>query len=120
MKTENIIEYKNYLAQLTLDTEENIIVGRVINTSDTISFHGKTVSEAKRAFHDVLDVYLSTCTEEGIEPSAPTSGRFSLRVAPPLHRKLRDHARLANMSLNEFVVGLLTHAILKREKRAHR
>lgn len=111
MNVSNIIEYKHYLAELVLDTEDNIIVGHVINTADTISFHGKTVREAKAAFHDVLDTYLAACKEEGIEPSLPCSGKFSLRVNPTLHRKLRDRARLENQSLNEFIIHLLEQSV---------
>ena len=40
--SKNFIEYKDYIAKLDLDLEEDIIVGRVINSSDIISFHGKT------------------------------------------------------------------------------
>jgi predicted HicB family RNase H-like nuclease len=71
MNTENIIEYKNYLAELILDTEENVILGAVINTADIIAFHGKSVTKAKKAFRDVLDRYLASCEKDGIEPSRP-------------------------------------------------
>ena len=107
MSLNNIIEYKGYLAEMNLDIEDDIIVGRVINTADIISFHGKTVEEAKLAFHDVLDSYLSACQEEDIEPSLPCSGRFSLRVSPVLHKKLRHYAKMKHQSLNDFIVGLL-------------
>jgi predicted HicB family RNase H-like nuclease len=107
MSLKNIIEYKGYLAELILDIEDDIIVGRVINTTDNISFHGETVEDAKLAYHDVLDTYLSTCHEEGIEPSLPCSGRFSLRVNPILHQNLRHYAKLRHQSLNDFIVGLL-------------
>lgn len=113
MSHHNIIEYKNYLAELVLDTEDDIIVGRVINTADVISFHGNTVEEAKTAFHDVIDTYLAACKEEKIEPSQPCSGKFSLRVNPLLHRKLRDNARLVNMSLNEYIISLLERDMLR-------
>jgi predicted HicB family RNase H-like nuclease len=122
MNVSNIIEYKNYLAELELDTEEGIIVGRVINTADIISFHGKTIKEAKAAFHDVLDTYLATCKEDDIEPSLPCSGKFSLRVKPTLHRKLRDCARLENLSLNEYIISLLERCVSDRNGhiQAHR
>ena len=116
MSLNNIIEYKGYLAELVPDIEDNIIVGRVINTADTISFHGKTIKEAKLAFHDVLDTYLSTCQEENIEPSLPCSGRFSLRVSPNLHQELRHFTKIKHQSLNDFIVGLLEQDI---EKLAH-
>lgn len=117
MNTSNIIEYKNYLAELTLDTDDDIIVGRVINTADIISFHGSTVEKAKAAFHDVLDTYLATCKEENIEPALPCSGKFSLRVNPTLHRKLRDYARLENMSLNEYIISLLERDVMQENLR---
>lgn len=107
MSLNSIVEYKGYLAELALDVEDGIIVGRVINTADIISFHGETVEEAKLAFHDVLDSYLSACKEENIEPSLPCSGRFSLRVSPGLHKKLRHYATIKHESLNDFIVGLL-------------
>lgn len=113
MSLNSIIEHKGYLAELTLDIEDDIIVGRV----DTISFHGKTVEEAKLAFQDVLDTYLAVCQEENIEPSLPCSGRFSLRVNPVLHKKLRHYAKIKHQSLNDFIVGLLEQDI---EKLAHR
>jgi predicted HicB family RNase H-like nuclease len=111
MSLNSIIEYKGYLAELTLDINDNIVVGRVINTADIISFHGKTVEEAKLAFHDLLDTYLSTCQEENIEPSLPCSGRFSLRVSPVLHEKLRYYAKMKHQSLNDFIVNLLEQDI---------
>ena len=74
----NLIYYKNYIAELSLNLEEDIIVGKVINTADIISFHGKTLIEAKKAFHDVLDTYLKTSEDLGIEPSKPCSGKFNL------------------------------------------
>ena len=96
--------------------DDNIIVGRVINTADTISFHGKTLEEAKLAYYDVLDTYLFTCQQENIEPSLPCSGRFSLRVSPVLHKNLRYYAKLKHQSLNDFIVGLLEQDL---EKLAH-
>lgn len=118
MSTNNVIEYKNYLAELTLDTDDNIIVGRVINTADIISFHGKTVIEAKAAFHNVLDTYLEACKENKIEPTVPCSGKFSLRVPPDLHRKLRDYARAEKKSLNEFIIKLLEKDLIQIAKHA--
>lgn len=117
MSLNSIIEYEGYLAELTLDIEDDIIVGRTVNTSDIISFHGKTVEEAKLAFHDVLDTYLSICKEENIEPSLPCSGKFSLRVNPVLHNKLRHYAKIKQQSLNDFIINLLEKDI---ENLAHR
>lgn len=112
----NTIEYKGYIAELVLDTKDNIIVGRVINAADNISFHGDTVDAARTAFHDVLDTYLKTCKEENIEPSLPCSGKFSLRVPADLHRKLRHYARLQKLSINELIINLLEQDLKQLNK----
>lgn len=117
MRANNIIEYKDYLAKLTLDTDDNIIVGHVFNTADIISFHGQTIEEAKSAFYDVIDSYLYSCKEENIEPSLPCSGKFSLRINPTLHKKLRDYAKMKHKSLNEFIVDLLEKDIANLTQR---
>lgn len=114
----NTIEYKNYIAELLLDTQDNIIVGQVINTADNITFHGETIEEAKVAFHDVLDTYLAACKEENIEPTVPCSGKFSLRVPADLHRKLRDYARIQRLSLNELIINLLERDLKQLNKHA--
>lgn len=66
MDSSTILEYRGYVAELSLDTEDEIIIGRVINAADIISFHGETVEKAKKAFYEVLDTYLETCRKEGI------------------------------------------------------
>ena len=112
----NFIHYKNYIAELTLDLEEDIITGRVINTADIISFHGKTLIEAKNAFHEVLDSYLETSRELGIEPAKPCSGKFNLRISPELHRKLNNIAKTKNKSLNDCTQELIYKGIEQFEQ----
>ncbi len=107
----DLIEYKGYLAELSFDIEDDIIVGKVINTADFISFHGITLIEAKKAFHDVLDSYLDACECNEIEPSRPYSGKFNLRIAPALHRALTVEAHKANKSLNEYTEWLIAQKL---------
>lgn len=108
-----VLHYKGYTAELHLDVEDKIIVGKVINTADIISFHGNTMLEVEQAFHDVLDTYLETCKKENIEPSRPYSGKFNLRITPNLHKKLSVNALRANMSLNEYTEYLITKGLNK-------
>ena len=111
----DIITYKDYVAELTLDLEDDIIVGKVINTADIISFHGHTLCEAKQAFYDVLDIYLDTAKQKGIEPSKPYSGRFNLRISPELHRNLTMVAKQQQKSLNEYTEELINTGLKKYE-----
>ena len=114
--TNNVLEYKGYIAQLALDTDDNIIVGNTINTADIISFHGDTINEATQAFHDVLDTYLQTCEDESIDPSRPYSGKFNLRIEPQMHRELSIEATKSGKSLNELVASMIKES-LSHDKR---
>ena len=82
MKT---ITYKNYIAYIEPDIEDEILVGRVVNTRDIIGFHGETISQAIESFHAVIEEYLEDCKKRGLTPNKPYSGRFNLRVPPLLH-----------------------------------
>lgn len=112
----DILDYKEYAAELYLDTQDKIIVGQVINTADIISFHGETIKEAEQAFHDVLDSYLEVCEQENVEPSKPYSGKFNLRIPSNLHRNLSINAIKSNMSLNEYTENLIVKGLEKQSK----
>lgn len=103
----NILEYKRYIAQLDFDLNDGIIIGKVVNTKDIISFHANTLPEAKEAFIDIIDTYLSACEEEGISPSKPYSGKFNLRIDPDLHRELTIEAAQEGLSLNDITEHLI-------------
>lgn len=110
----NILEYKRYIAQLDFDLDDNIIVGRVINTNEIITFHAKTLSEAKQAFEDVIDTYLDACITEGISASRPYSGKFNLRIDPDLHKQLTVEAAQVGLSLNKFTEELINIGLSHR------
>ena len=46
----NFMSYKGYTASMIFDAEDKIIVGRVQDVDDIISFHGESVSEFESAF----------------------------------------------------------------------
>lgn len=107
----NILEYKQYIAKLDFDFGDQIIVGKVINTNDIISFHGENLKEAISAFHDVVDTYIESCKEENIEPSKTYSGKFNLRMSPELHHTLYNEAAKAGVSLNRFTVDIISNKL---------
>ena len=87
------MEYKEYIGKVEFDDEASIVHGRVINTRDVITFHGKSVAELRREFRKSVDVYLAFCAERGEEPDKPFSGQFVTRISPrpPPPRHPRRH-----------------------------
>lgn len=55
MGTERILFLCDYTANLEFDPNDNILVGRVLDIDDIIIFHGESLAEFTRAFHEAVD-----------------------------------------------------------------
>jgi predicted HicB family RNase H-like nuclease len=75
----NTMTYKGYTVNMVFDAEDKVIVGRVIDIDDIISFHGESVSEFEANFHAAIDDYLAASKELGSAPEKPASGKVMLR-----------------------------------------
>jgi len=109
----NTMSYRGYTASMTFDTEDKIIVGRVLDVDDIISFHGESVSEFETNFHMVVDDYISACEQLGSAPEKPASGKLMLRVAPNVHAAALKAAARGGMSLNKWAEQALSAASRK-------
>ncbi|MEA1969903.1 MAG: type II toxin-antitoxin system HicB family antitoxin [Thermodesulfobacteriota bacterium] len=107
----NTVLYKNYVAQIKLNVEDGILVGRVINISDIIGFHGNTIAETIDSFHVAIDEYFADCKEKGLAPNKPCSGRFNLRIPPRLHSEFFIAAAKAGKSLNQWTIDALDQTL---------
>lgn len=58
MKT-NTISYRGYTARIDFDARDDILVGRVLDISDVISFHADTVKDLHREFEKAVDDFLA-------------------------------------------------------------
>lgn len=97
----NLLEYKGYYASIRLDSDENIFVGEVLGINDSLNFHGSSIKEINRAFHDCIDNYLELCKKIGKKPEKEYSGHFSVRISPELHKKIYVAAEAKGLSLNK-------------------
>jgi predicted HicB family RNase H-like nuclease len=59
----NMIEYKGYKASIEFDDEDQVIVGRVLDIQDTITFHGESVPQFEKAFHQSINSYTKDCRD---------------------------------------------------------
>jgi predicted HicB family RNase H-like nuclease len=99
----DLLEYKGYVGQVTLDREAGLFHGEVLNTRDVITFQGTTVPKLEKALRDSIEDYLAFCSERGEKPEKPVSGRFVVRIPPDLHRAAIVAAAHENVSLNSWV-----------------
>src|SRR5690606_31524702 len=50
----NTMSYRGYVASMTFDAEDKVIVGRVLDVEDVITFHGESVADFEANFHMVV------------------------------------------------------------------
>lgn len=106
----NTISYSGYTASMSFDTDDKIIVGRVLDIDDIITFHGESVAEFEAAFHAAVDGYIAACKQLGSAPEKPASGKMMLRIAPTVHAAALKAAARSGVSLNKWAEQALGEA----------
>jgi predicted HicB family RNase H-like nuclease len=109
----NTMSYRGYVASMAFDAEDKIIVGRVLDIDDIISFHGESIGEFEANFHTVVDDYVAACESLGGAPEKPASGKLMLRVAPTVHAAALKAAARNGISLNKWAEQALSAASRK-------
>ena len=98
----NVMTHNGYTASMTFDADDKIIVGRVLDVDDIISFHGESVAEFEAAFHAAVDGYIAACEQWASAPERPASGKMMLRIAPTVHAAALKAAARSGVSLNKW------------------
>jgi predicted HicB family RNase H-like nuclease len=106
----NTMNYKGYVARVGFDPRDNIFIGRVLGVTDSISFHGETVSELTEDFHQAIEHYVADCKANNRKPEKPASGKIMLRVPPEVHAAVSIAAQASGKSLNQWASETLEHA----------
>jgi len=114
----NAMSYKGYTTSMVFDAQDKIIVGRILDVDDIISFHAESVAEFESNFHAVIEVYLAASKELNSAPEKPASGKVMLRIAPEIHAAALKAAARSGTSLNKWAEGALGKAARKPPARA--
>ena len=68
----NIISYKGYSAEIQFSSEDECLIGHILNINDIVGFHGNSVDEIKNAFAEAVDFYIKTNIDDTTIPIFPT------------------------------------------------
>ena len=112
------MSYKGYTASMVFDAEDKIIVGRVLDIDDIISFHAESVPEFEANFHAAIDAYLAASRQLGSPAEKPASGKVMLRIAPEVHAAAIKAAARSGTSLNKWAEAALGKAAKKQPVRS--
>lgn len=108
----NSMTYRGYTTNMEFDTEDKIIVGRVIDIGDIITFHGSSVAQFEQAFNSAVDGYIFACEQLNQRADKPASGRLMLRVNPAVHAQVVKASAKSGQSLNKWAEQVLRQAAL--------
>ena len=53
-----VMKYKGFTGSIEYSKKDSLMVGSVLDTEDTLCYHGKTLQEATSAFKQCVDNYL--------------------------------------------------------------
>ena len=68
------VQYKGYTASIEYSNEDACYVGDVMGMNrHIIGFHGETIEKTHSVFIEMIDFYLESCMEDGVEPEIPTA-----------------------------------------------
>ena len=101
--TDNMLKYKDFYGSVQYSAVDECFFGKIIGTTDLVTFEGKTVGNLKKAFAEAVKDYLVMCKEAGKEPQKTYKGTFNIRISPELHKAASAIATREGISLNAFV-----------------
>ena len=107
-----MMEYNGYHAQIEYDAEDELFVGKVYGITDSLNFHGTSVTELEEMFHQSIDNYLAMCAEVGKIPDKEFKGSFNVRISPELHKEISLRAGKEGITLNQYVLKALEKSLL--------
>lgn len=110
----DMLKYKGYQAAVAYDQRDRIFIGEVFGLKDSLNFHGKSIDELEKAFHDCIDNYLDICARIGKAPEKLYTGSFNVRIAPVLHEKATVYGAENGYSLNQ-VVSMAVEEFLEKQ-----
>jgi len=99
----NMLKYNDFYGSVEYSAADECFFGKIIGTSDLVTFEGKSVSNLKKAFIEAVKDYLVLCKEVGKEPQKSYKGSFNVRISPELHKAAAVIAGKKGISLNTFV-----------------
>ena len=106
----NHMTYRGYTARMNFDADDKIIVGRVIDIDDIVTFHGHSVAEFEAAINAAVEGYMLAGEQLAQAADKPASGRMMLRVNPAVHAAAVKASARSGQSLNKWAEKVLDRA----------
>ena len=113
MKTKDVQYYMNLPYRIVIQKDPYGGFFAEVEELQGCMTQGETYEEAYNNILDAMAGWLEVALERDLiipEPASESqySGRFTLRIPKTLHKKLAQHAKKENVSLNQYAIHLLS------------
>ncbi|MDO9381343.1 MAG: type II toxin-antitoxin system HicB family antitoxin [Hyphomicrobiaceae bacterium] len=105
------LHHKGFKASVDVDVDDGLLVGRLLGTTDVVSFHATDMAALKSAFVEAVEDYVATCEKVGKDPKRAASGNLMIRVDPEVHRDAIEAAQSQGKSLSQWSEEVIKLAI---------
>lgn len=99
----DFLQYKDYLASVHFNADDEVFFGKIEGIEDLISFEGISVAELKESFEKAVEDYLQLCENHGKKSEKSYKGSFNVRISSEVHKKAKRLAIMKGISLNQFI-----------------
>jgi predicted HicB family RNase H-like nuclease len=114
MRNSQLPAYKAYYGSINIDTENNVLYGKVEFVRAIITYEANDAEGLVQAFHDAVDDYLAFCKEKDIKPEQPFKGSLNVRIGPERHLKTWKAAQSLDKTLNDYICQALDESFAKK------
>ncbi len=107
----NLMIINGYKAVINFDPEIDMFRGEFINLNGGADFYATDVDGLHKEGNASLQMFLTMCKEDGVEPEKQYSGKFNVRLTPDLHADLVVAAAAAGKSINQWISDTLSGSV---------
>jgi len=116
----DVLKYKDFVASVHFNSEDDVFHGKIEGIDDSITFEGETVNALKKAFEEAVSDYLNICKEIDKDPHKSYRGSFNIRIKPDLHKKAAYKSVELGLSLNQLVEKAISSFISNKSSASHK
>ena len=99
----NLLEYKGYYGSVEYSAADEILYGKVMGVRGYLSYTGVSLEHLRIDFMNMIDDYLDSCAQDGVEPQKPNMGIFDVQISPELHTALEVYSQSRGKTLSSAV-----------------
>ena len=105
----NQLEHCGWIGSVEFSQEDGVLHGKLLNTSDLITYEGETVAEIIQDFQETVEEYIDFCIRHG-KPVLPRD-TTNIPVKLELYRELAETTHRSNIPIDTFVDQTLRYGI---------